>query len=81
MDATNGTIEDDLLTTAEVAERLGYANAARVRHLIAEGRLRCVKRGRDLFVPVEDVERFTRRKRGPKPRRDAGHAPGENGHA
>jgi excisionase family DNA binding protein len=56
------------LTTREAADCLGFKDTARVRHLIAAGRLRAIKRGRDLFVRADDVALFTRRKRGPKSR-------------
>jgi len=46
-----------LLTTKEAGERLGVS-ASRVRQFILEERLEAVKRGRDLFLEENEVDRF-----------------------
>jgi excisionase family DNA binding protein len=57
-----------LLTTKEVAERLGVT-VPRIHTLIKEGRLPAEKMGRDLFIKEEDLKLVENRKTGrpPKP--------------
>ena len=52
-----------MLTTRETAERLGVT-VHRVRQMIAEGRLKAEKKGRDLWVPEASLEAEIRRRSG-----------------
>jgi len=56
-----------LLTTKEVAERLGVT-LPRVHTFIKEGRLPAEKLGRDLFIKEEDLKLVENRKTG-RPRK------------
>ena len=60
-------MNDDLLTTAETAAIL-HVVPARVRHMVADGRLRGIKRGRDWFFAPADVEAARHRRQG-RPRK------------
>jgi excisionase family DNA binding protein len=52
-----------LLTTRQVAARLGVSDA-RVRQLLAEGRLRATKLGRDWLIEERSLEAVAVRKPG-----------------
>ena len=54
---------ENLLTTEEVAERLGVTSR-QVRRLIEAGSLPAVRLGRDLFVKPEDLANYKPRPRG-----------------
>jgi excisionase family DNA binding protein len=60
-----------LLTTTEVAARLGVI-PRRVRQLIAEGRIKARKNGRDWLISEAEVRRFAAKPRRPGPRAKAG---------
>lgn len=45
----------DLLTTREAASLLGVS-PSRVRHLVMDGRLPAIKRGRDLWIQRADLD-------------------------
>ena len=53
-----------MLTTAEVADRLGI-NPRSVVQLIRRGILAAEKRGRDWFVAEAETERYERERRAP----------------
>lgn len=61
-----------LLTTVEVAERLGVS-PRRVRELITDGRLPAEKKGRDYLIKEFDLAKVQNRKPGrpqkPKPKK------------
>ncbi len=59
-----------LLTTKEVAERLGVTQT-RVQQLILEGRLPAQKMGRDNFVKESDLKLVAERKVGRPPKSKA----------
>jgi excisionase family DNA binding protein len=59
-----------LLTTKEVAERLGVT-VTRVQQLIGEGKLPAEKMGRDYFIKEDDLKLVAERKRG-RPRKAQG---------
>jgi excisionase family DNA binding protein len=59
----------DLLTTQQVADRLGVS-ASRVRQFILEGRLPAIKLGRDNLVREEDLRLVQDRKAGRPSGRD-----------
>jgi len=59
----------DLLTTQQVADRLGVS-ASRVRQFILEGRLPAIKLGRDNLVREEDLRLVQDRKAGRPSDRD-----------
>ena len=59
----------DLLTTQQVADRLGVS-ASRVRQFILEGRLPAIKLGRDNLVREEDLRLLQDRKAGRPSDRD-----------
>ena len=59
-----------LLTTKEVAERLGVT-VTRVQQLIGEGRLPAEKMGRDYFIQEADLKLVADRKRGRPPKAKA----------
>ena len=52
-----------LLTTSEVAERLGVT-VGRIHQLIQEGRLPAEKKGRDYFIDSNDLKLVKNRKPG-----------------
>jgi len=58
---------DELLTTLEVAERLGVT-AGRVRQMIVDGQLPATKMGRDNFIRESDLKLVERRKVGRPPK-------------
>ena len=47
---------DNLLTTRQVADRLGLKDASRVRQLVLEGKLPARKVGRDLLIKASDLK-------------------------
>jgi hypothetical protein len=47
-----------MFSTKETAQKLGFKNAASVRQLISTGKLKAEKRGRDLWVGDDEIERF-----------------------
>jgi excisionase family DNA binding protein len=57
-------------TTEEAAKILGIT-AGRVRQMIIDGKIMAEKRGRDLLIPVSEVEKAKLRKKkpGPKPQK------------
>lgn len=57
-----------LLTTAEVAERLGVSSR-RVHQFIAEGRLPAEKKGRDYLIDEKDLAKVKNRKPGRPPKK------------
>lgn len=56
-----------MITTNEAARRLGVG-PRRLRYLIAGGRLKAQKIGRDWLVEEASVDAFVRLKSGPKPK-------------
>lgn len=65
-------MHEDWITTREAGELL-QVGASRIRQFVLEGRLIPIKRGRDLFLRREDLERLKQElarerphKRGPK---------------
>lgn len=60
----------ELLTTKEVAERLGVT-VTRVQQLIAAGRLPAEKKGRDYFIKEDDLKLVEDRKPGRPPKAKA----------
>jgi len=65
-------VHEDWITTREAGELI-EVGASRIRQFVLEGRLIPIKRGRDLFLRREDVERLKQdlarghpHKRGPK---------------
>ena len=66
-----------LLTTKEVAERLGVT-LPRVHTFIKEGRLPAEKLGRDLFIKEEDLKLVENRKTG-RPRKALSPEPTKKG--
>jgi excisionase family DNA binding protein len=50
-------MKEDLLTTTEAMERAGVSRTT-LRNAIADGRLHGVMRGRNLFIPTADIDRF-----------------------
>jgi excisionase family DNA binding protein len=58
---------DELLTTQQVAERLGVT-ASRVRQMVADGALPATRMGRDNFIKVEDLKLVADRKPGRPPK-------------
>lgn len=48
------------LTTKEAAVKLNYTSDACIRKLIRQGKLNYIKRGRDLFIPEEELGRVKR---------------------
>ena len=67
-----------LLTTKEVAERLGVT-LPRVHTLIKEERLPAEKMGRDYFIKEEDLKLVANRKTGRPPKVAAKKAVSKNG--
>jgi len=64
-----------LVTTRQAASLLGVAQGT-IRAQILKGRLRAEKRGRDLFIRLDELDRYSRdvqprRRGGPQPRRPA----------
>jgi excisionase family DNA binding protein len=61
---------NNLLTTAEVAKRLGV-DQSRVRQFIANGQMPAIKKGRDWLIAESDLKAFKRLPKGSpgKPRK------------
>lgn len=57
----------ELLTTRQVAERLGVT-AGRVRQMIIDGQLPAIKMGRDNFIKESDLRFVKNRKVGRPPK-------------
>lgn len=56
------------LTTREAAARLGVAQGT-IRAQILKGRLVAVKRGRDLFISVSELDRYALEVQAPRRKR------------
>jgi excisionase family DNA binding protein len=48
----------DFMTLVEMAESLGLKDTAPLRRLCEAGKLAAIKKGRDWFVPIAEVERY-----------------------
>lgn len=53
-------MNDDFVTTVEAATRLGVSRG-RIAHFIMDGRLTAVKRGRDNWIRLEDIDKMERK--------------------
>lgn len=62
----------DLLTTTQAAKILNV-NASRIRQLIAGGRIKATKSGRDWLIERSELDGYKRGKPGPKPKAEPDH--------